>query len=76
MSKGRVDTRIVWARIEGPVCNLFIILTYIPRKWGQETGTRKESKIAYVTHIPDKGEIKIGVRENWIISAYPTDGDQ
>ena len=32
LSSGCVGSRIVWARIEGPVCNLFVIVTYIPHK--------------------------------------------
>ena len=32
MSSGSVGTRIVWARLEGPVCNLFVIVVYIPHK--------------------------------------------
>ena len=32
LSSGCVGSRIVWARIEGPVCNLFVIVAYIPHK--------------------------------------------
>ena len=32
MSSGWVGTRIVWVRIEGPVCNLFVVVVYIPHK--------------------------------------------
>ena len=27
-----MGSRIVWARIEGPICNLFVIVVYIPHK--------------------------------------------
>ena len=32
MSSGCVGTRIVWVRIEGPICNLFVVVVYIPHK--------------------------------------------
>ena len=30
--QGYVVSRIVWVRIAGPVCNLFVIVTYIPHR--------------------------------------------
>ena len=32
MSEGHVGTRITWVRINGPVCNIFFIVVYIPHK--------------------------------------------
>ena len=32
LSQGRVGTRIVWVRIKGPICNLFVVVAYIPHK--------------------------------------------
>ena len=32
IDEGHVGTRIAWARISGPVCNIFFIVTYIPHK--------------------------------------------
>ena len=32
ISSGHVGTRIAWARIAGPVCNIFYVVVYIPHK--------------------------------------------
>ena len=32
ISWGRIGSRIVWGRLEGPICNLFVVVTYIPHK--------------------------------------------
>ena len=32
MAQGRVGARIVWVRLKGPICNLFVIVVYIPHK--------------------------------------------
>ena len=32
MSWGNVGARIVWVRLAGPICNLFVVVTYIPHK--------------------------------------------
>ena len=32
MDEGHVGTRIAWARIAGPVCNIFFVVVYIPHK--------------------------------------------
>ena len=32
LSSGCVGSRIVWVRIAGPICNLFVIVVYIPHK--------------------------------------------
>ena len=36
IGRGHVGSRIVWVRIAGPICNLFVIITYIPHK-GRKT---------------------------------------
>ena len=33
LTQGSVVSRIVWVRIEGPVCPLFIVCTYVPHKY-------------------------------------------
>ena len=32
LNKGQVGTRIAWVRLEGPICNLFVVVVYIPHK--------------------------------------------
>ena len=32
LSQGVIDSRIVWVRIEGPVCPLFVVSVYVPHK--------------------------------------------
>ena len=52
MSKGWVGTRIMWARIEGPVCNLFIIVTYTTQRKSEPQCSRHNKEIKRTTkHI-------------------------
>ena len=32
LSQGCIGARIVWVRLAGPVCNLFVIVTYVPHR--------------------------------------------
>ena len=32
LSRDHVGTRIAWVRLEGPICNLFVVVAYIPHK--------------------------------------------
>ena len=36
LSRGHVGSRIAWVRIAGPVCNLFVVVVYIPHKGRQK----------------------------------------
>ena len=52
MRRGWVGTRIVWVRIEGPVCNLFVIVTYIYHtraEWSQVYKTQWDKKSLLIT---------------------------
>ena len=33
LTQGAVGSRIVWVRLEGPVCPLFVVCAYIPHKY-------------------------------------------
>ena len=35
LAKGDVGSRIVWVRLEGPVCTLFVVCAYVPHKFKQ-----------------------------------------
>ena len=37
LAQGSVGSRIVWVRLEGPVCPLFIVCAYIPHKYRKTT---------------------------------------
>ena len=37
LSQGSVGSRIVWVRLEGPVCTLFVVCAYIPHKYRKTT---------------------------------------
>ena len=43
LSKGHVGTRIAWVRLEGPICNLFVIVVYIPHKGRSVAPTAKDT---------------------------------
>ena len=32
LSKGHVGTRIAWVRLKGPICNIFVVVTYVSHK--------------------------------------------
>ena len=36
LGQGSVGSRIVWVRIDGPVCPLFIVCVYVPHKYRQQ----------------------------------------
>ena len=42
LAQGSVDTRIVWVRLDGPVCPLFVICVYIPHKYKQTAPCTKD----------------------------------
>ena len=37
LAKGSVGSRIVWVRIDGPVCPLFVVCVYVPHKYRTST---------------------------------------
>ena len=39
LSRGHLGTRIVWVRLEDPICNIFVVVTYIPHKGRTVTPT-------------------------------------
>ena len=49
MARGCIGTRIAWLRLEGPVCNMFFIVTYIPHKGRQSPSA--EDTIAQVSTL-------------------------
>ena len=50
LDSGHVGTRIVWARIKGPICNIFYIVVYIPHK-GRTVAPKAEDTIAQLTKL-------------------------
>ena len=42
LSKGHVGARIVWVRLRGPICNLFVVVVYVPHKGRQVTPTASD----------------------------------
>ena len=57
LSKGSVGSRIVWVRLDGPVCPLFVVCTYIPHKYkktsptAEDTITQLENLLTNCEHI-------------------------
>ena len=43
LGRGHVVTRIVWVRLTGPICNLFIVSTYIPHKGRTKDPTTQDT---------------------------------
>ena len=37
LAQGYVGSRIVWVRLDGPVCPLFVVCAYIPHKYKKTT---------------------------------------
>ena len=50
LETGCVGTRIVYARLEGPVCDLFIVVPYIPHK-GRKRAPYAEDTIAQLREL-------------------------
>ena len=50
LGQGCVGSRIVWVRIAGPVCNLFIIVVYIPHR-GRTKAPFTQDTLAKVTEL-------------------------
>ena len=42
LSKGHVGTRIAWVRLRGPICNLFVVVVYVPHKGRQTAPTASD----------------------------------
>ena len=42
LSKGHVGTRIVWVRLRGPICNLFVVVVYVSHKGRQTSPTASD----------------------------------
>ena len=38
-----MGTRIVWVRLEDPICNIFVVVTYIPHKGRTVTPTAQNT---------------------------------
>ena len=59
LDSGWEGSRIVWARLAGPVCNLFVVVTYIPHRGRTKkpftTDTIKKIKELLVTHSKENG---------------------
>ena len=50
LDSGHVGTRIAWARIKDPICNIFYIVVYIPHK-GRTVDPKAEDTIAQLTKL-------------------------
>ena len=50
LDSGHVGTRIAWARIKGPICNIFYIVVYIPHK-GRTVAPKAEDTIAQLDKL-------------------------
>ena len=50
LGSGCVGARIVWVRLAGPVCNLFIIVSYIPHR-GRTKAPFAKDKIAQIQEL-------------------------
>ena len=50
LDSGHVGTRIAWARIKGPICNIFYIVVYIPHK-GRTVAPKAEDTIAQLEKL-------------------------
>ena len=43
LGRGHVGTRIAWVRLAGPICNLFIVVVYIPHKGRTKAPTAQDT---------------------------------
>ena len=43
LSQGSVGSRIVWVRLEGPICPLFVVCVYIPHKYKKSSPNAEET---------------------------------
>ena len=50
LAKGSIGSRIVWVRLEGPVCPLFVVCVYIPHKY-KHTSPNSEDVIVQLENL-------------------------
>ena len=43
LGRGHVGTRIAWVKLAGPICNLFIVVVYIPHKGRTKAPTAQDT---------------------------------
>ena len=57
--KGCVGTRIACARLEGPVCPLFVVVAYIPHKYRTSAPQAADTLVQLNKLLSDREQIKV-----------------
>ena len=50
LAQGAVESRIVWVRLDGPVCPLFVVCAYVPHKY-KTTTPNAEDVLQQISHL-------------------------
>ena len=56
LAKGCIGSRIVWARLQGPVCKMLVIVSYVPHKY-RTSAPRAADTIAQLNKLLSDSEI-------------------